>query len=161
MVKCKTEKKKPSGYHFTECGLDYIYLLNGYEEENDPDYGKLFTIHNSDELHEEIARNILLYKEKFEAQEVKFFRSLLRLTQKQLGELLDADARTVQHWEGANDKQQITPAYESLLRILIWEKYLDESKAFEFFEQNKASRTHYKAIEMQESNDHWTATIAA
>lgn len=159
MTSCKKYIGKPQGYHFEECGLDYVYLMNGYEIEKDPDFGELVRIFNADKLHREIARSVLLYKEKLEGQEIRFFRSLLRLTQEQLGELLSVKRETVSRWE--SDKHPIEESTAMLLRVIVWEEYLDEEKAKRFFELHKESRTHYKVLEMQESKNSWKVKLAA
>lgn len=41
-------------YHFTECGLDNVWLVNGYNE-IDTAYGKAYSVTAADELLREIA----------------------------------------------------------------------------------------------------------
>lgn len=160
MVNCKKQTKKPDGYHFRECGLDYVYLMNGYSIEEDPDFGESITVYNEDKLHREIARSVLLYKEKLSGQEIRFFRSLLRLTQEQLGDKLGVGRETVVRWENNNCK--IQDSADGFLRIIVWEKYLDKDKSYEFFELHKRDRTHYKALEMVETkNNRWQTRLAA
>ena len=159
MAKCKKEKKAPKGYHFLECGLDYVFLINGYKIDNDPDFGEIITIYNPDILHREIARNVLLYKLSLDGQEVRFLRSLLRLTQQQLANKLDVTRETVVRWE--TGKTKVPSSVDGLLRIIVWEQYLDEKKAVSFFEAHKHDRTHYEALEMQETKNHWKSQIAA
>jgi DNA-binding transcriptional regulator YiaG len=157
-MSCENETKKPKGYHFIECGLDYVYLVNGYELEDDPDFGECLTIHNGKKLHKEIAKAVLLYKPEFEGQEVHFFRSLLRLTQEQLAKLLGMNSRQVLRWENDKKNKKIPPAIDGLLRIIVWEMYLDVKNAVNFFKKHREERTHYKMLEvlkMQEQKESW------
>ncbi len=160
MTSCKKQIGKPQGYHFTECGLDYVYLINGYEVETDDVFGESTRIFNADKLHREIARSVLLHKQKLEGQEVRFLRSLLRLTQEQLGELLGGITReTVSRWE--SNRNPIDDSADMLLRVVVWEEYLDEQKARQFFDLHKKNRTHYKLLNMQESKNNWQVKLAA
>lgn len=159
MGKCETKIAGSSAYHFKECGLDYVYLLNGYEIESDPNFGDSITIYNESKLHREIARSVLLYKAKLEGQDIRFFRSLLRLTQEQLANKFDASRETVVRWE--NNDREISSTADSLLRIIVWEKYLNQDKAVKFFEEHKKDRVHYEILEMIESKNNWKSKIAA
>jgi len=44
-------------YHYKACGLDNVYLKNGYEEKNTPS-GKSIAIHDIDGLHKAIGKGI-------------------------------------------------------------------------------------------------------
>jgi hypothetical protein len=41
----------PEGYHYTRCGLDYVYLLNGYEV-RETAHGRGLAIEDGDDLHD-------------------------------------------------------------------------------------------------------------
>src|SRR5262245_61892833 len=45
--------------HYTASGLDYVYLLNGFTIEDDPDYGRMVSIHEPDALHVAIGLYII------------------------------------------------------------------------------------------------------
>ena len=45
--------------HYTASGLDYVYLVNGFSIENDPDYGRIVTIDSADDLHKAIGLHII------------------------------------------------------------------------------------------------------
>lgn len=154
---CIRQKDKPKGYHFKECGLDYVYLVNGYTIEDDSDYGECITIHNAEKLHKEIAKAVLLYKPHLEAQEVRFFRSLLRLTQEQLASKLGVDRRQIIRWESG--ETTVTESIDGFLRIIVWEYYLDAKKAVAFFEEHKKDRAHYKSFRLKESRKAWETQL--
>jgi DNA-binding transcriptional regulator YiaG len=161
MVKCSKTSNKPEGYRFLESGLDYVYLLNGYELDKDEEGEEILSIKNADQLHKEIAKNIVLHKENLSYQEVRFLRVLLRLTQEQLAKKIGVSSRQVQNWESHDEKSKITESCESLLRIMIWEIYLDNEKAIKFFEENKKNRTHYKMMRLKNSKNNWEIAKAA
>lgn len=155
MPKCHIQKNKPEGYHFTSCGLDYVYLINGYDIIEDPEEGECLVIHDANMLHKEIAKNILLYRKQLTHQEIRFFRSLLQLTQQQLGELLGVDSRTIQRWESKKETTTFPQATSDLLRIIVWENYLDKTKAIAFLQKHREERLHYKHLEMINSHNNW------
>jgi putative transcriptional regulator len=154
-MKCKLQNEKPDGYHFIESGLDYVYLVNGYDVEVDEDGDECVTIHNADTLMQEIARNIVLHKTELKAQELKFLRSLLNITQKNLAQFLGVTSREIQRWEDQDDENNIKAGNDGMLRILVWEKYLGGKDALAFLESCKAKRKHYQMMKLMELGDTW------
>ena len=45
-------------YHYTECGLDYVWLRNGFKRHETP-YGSGVAITEADQLHKVIARAVV------------------------------------------------------------------------------------------------------
>lgn len=90
-------------YHYTQCGLDYIYLVNGYRREETP-YGAGVSIEHADQLHEAIALSVITAPQALRGQELKFLRSMLDISQARLGDLLGKSRATVARWEsGLNE----------------------------------------------------------
>src|ERR1700730_4901525 len=48
-------------YQYTQCGLDDVYILNGYKRRQTP-YGSGITVENVEGLHEAIAQHLCLNK---------------------------------------------------------------------------------------------------
>jgi putative transcriptional regulator len=117
-MKCKFTKKPNNALKYTLCGLDYIYLHNGYHIEN-IDGQEYLSIDNADELHAEIANNIVLFKNNIEGQDVRFLRAVMKLTQRELSELLRDNIRTIQNWE-QNRHDSIDPLKADVIRMLYW-----------------------------------------
>ena len=63
-------------YHYTQCGLDYVYLENGFRLEETP-YGAGVSIEDADELHEAIALSIITSPHAIRGQELRFLRAML------------------------------------------------------------------------------------
>lgn len=99
-------------YHYTESGLDDIWLVDGYEIDEE---GNLF-IYDIEALHEAIAMNIILSPEGIEPKEIRYIRHYLDWSQKALAEHLGVDAQSVARWEKGQHPIQ-APA-EKLLKIL-------------------------------------------
>ncbi len=102
-------------HHYTECGLDYIYLLNGFKVHETP-YGEGISIQNADGLHKAIALAVIISPNALRGQEVRFLRSLLDVSQAGLGDILGASRATVARWEGGAD-QAIPAGSDRALRM--------------------------------------------
>ena len=100
-------------YHYTECGLENIYLLNGFNIDED---GSLM-IENIDDLHKAIANHVIRSQGLLNGSEIRFIRHYLDLSQKRLAELLGKDSQSVLRWE--NGKTNITPTADRLLRAML------------------------------------------
>lgn len=105
-------------YHYTESGLDFIYLFKGYEFVDGP-RGKSLKIHNIDGLHEAIGRFLVRERGTLSGAEVRFLRNELLLSQKNLATVLGATEQTVRRWE--NGKVPIPATSDAALRGLYME----------------------------------------
>lgn len=85
-------------YHYTECGLDNVFLANGFTYRDTP-RGRTVTIHNIDGLHEAIGRFLAKGARPLTGKEIRFLRTELLLSQRSLGKLLAVTELTVARWE--------------------------------------------------------------
>lgn len=85
-------------YHYRECGLPNVYLINGYREVETP-HGRGVAIEDVENLHMTIAYYLVEEKPSLTGPEVRFTRKLLELTQTQLAELLGVEDQSVRRWE--------------------------------------------------------------
>lgn len=90
-------------YHYTECGLDYIYLKDGFHYHETP-YGKGVSFDDPDGLHDAIARTVLAMPRQLKGQEVRFLRSMLGVSQTSLATAIGTTRPSVARWEGDADK---------------------------------------------------------
>ena len=74
-------------YQYRECGLDNMYLLNGFTVKRTK-HGETVTIHDMDGLHRVIGSYLVRERKTLNGREVRFLRHELELSQKTLGELL-------------------------------------------------------------------------
>lgn len=110
----KDEARQP--YHYTECGLDEVYLVGGYQV-HDTEYGRGVSVKDVDGLHRAIGLWLADDKKALNGKEVRFLRKELELTQAQLGDLLGASSQSVARWE--KDETDMPGAAELLLRVIF------------------------------------------
>lgn len=111
-----TNKGLKEPLHYPDCGLDDVYLLNGYEPEETP-YGSGVAIQDIDGLRAAIARDLVSRKKVLSGKEVRFLRKQMDLTQSDLGRLVGLDAQSVARWEKGQRVPKKGPA-ELLLRVI-------------------------------------------
>ena len=110
-------------YHYTECGLDNIYLLNGFKFIETP-RGKAVSIRDVDGLHKAIGLQLVTLKKDFSADDVNFLRNEMLMSQKTLATLLGVSEQAIQRWE--KGKTRIPKPSESLLRLLYRDHVKDK-----------------------------------
>lgn len=111
-------------YHYTESGLDNVWLANGYEFVDLPS-GKHLKIKDIDGLHREIGRKLTENKKNLTGKEIRFLRQEMLLSQTSLAKLLDITEQTVHRWE--KNKSEIPKPAESLIRFLYREHIHDNA----------------------------------
>jgi DNA-binding transcriptional regulator YiaG len=80
------------------CGLDDIWLVNGFTRE-ETSYGSAVSIKNVEGLHEAIALHIISDTGMLKPRELRFLRLEMDLTQGELAQRLKVDAQTIARWE--------------------------------------------------------------
>src|SRR5260370_24035855 len=85
-------------YHYKECGLDNIYLMNGFSIE-EVDGENYVSIENVDALWKVIGLNLVTKQKTFSPSEIRFLRGQMDLTQAELASYLRVDDQTVARWE--------------------------------------------------------------
>ena len=103
-------------YHYTESGLDYVYLESGYTKHDTP-YGKGVSIQNTDDLHRMIGKWIVSLPRPLTGAELRFLRLELEMSQRILADILNTEEQTLRRWEKARDKP-FNGSADRLLRAL-------------------------------------------
>jgi DNA-binding transcriptional regulator YiaG len=93
----------PKPYHYKECGLDNVFLANGYElEECD---GEMYvSVENVDGLWKAVGLHLVTTRKVFSPKEIRFLRRQMDYTQVELARKLRVDEQTVARWEKAKAK---------------------------------------------------------
>ncbi len=103
-------------FHYTACGLDDVWLLNGFSVVHTP-YGDGVAVEDSDGLHRVLAHVIVTDKRPVAAWELRFLRKHMGLSQNGLAQLLGSSDQRVARWE--KRQSGIDPAAERLVRLLV------------------------------------------
>ena len=98
------------------CGLEGIYLLNGYAiQEHDDELHVSIT--DMEGLHETIGRHLVGYRKGLSPKEIKFLRNTMGLTQAELAKRLGNNSQSVARWE--KGECEIPGTAEKLLRAVF------------------------------------------
>ncbi len=103
-------------YHYTDSGLNNIWLANGYEVVK-TNYGEGVVIHDLAGLHRAIGQ-MLGGKSRLTGTEVRFIRKEMELSQRGLAELMCVTDQAVAKWEKHG---QIPKGADRMLRLIYLE----------------------------------------
>lgn len=109
-------------YQYKMSGLDYVWLINGYEE-HETEYGPGVSIHKGEHLDSAIALAIINSPVRLRGQEVKFLRTLLKISQTEFATNLGVQRITVARWE-SKLKTPIPGPADRLLRVLVGRQFI-------------------------------------
>lgn len=118
-------------FHYPECGLDYIYLLNGLKEPEGNPFKTNYTLHEKN-LYSTIIHYLVHKRTNLLGKEIKFIRNYLSMTQEELGQHLNVSLNTILNWE--KNKSRIHGSSEYLLKLLSIDNGITEieQKLYEF-----------------------------
>lgn len=86
-------------HHFTDGGLQNVWLVNGYTVHRTP-YGSAVSIHDMDGLARAICMALTQKQGVLSGKEVRYIRQAgMTLSQPGLGSLLGVDGQTIARWE--------------------------------------------------------------
>ena len=112
------QEPAPQPLRYTMSGLDNVWLINGFVVEETP-YGRGVRIEAADELHQVLARTIVLDKAPMTGRELRFIRKLMRLSQHGLARLLGCSDQRVARWE--KGQTAMDPSADRLFRVVVRE----------------------------------------
>jgi putative transcriptional regulator len=81
-------------YHYTECGLEDVYLVNGFKTVQTP-FGEGVQIVDTDALHMAIGLNICDNANTITSEEFRFLRVEMSLSQKNLAQFMGVSDQTI------------------------------------------------------------------
>ena len=113
----KKQNMSSRDYHYTECGLNNIYLLNGYKLIQ-TSRGKAVSINDIDGLRRAIGLLLVTSKKELSGEQLRFLRKELLKSPTALAQLLGVSLTTIQRWE---KRGTMSKSAESLLRLLYRE----------------------------------------
>lgn len=111
--------------HYTGCGLDNVYLVNGYTEKETP-YGHAVAIEDLEGLHRAIGKFLVCNKRHLTGKEIRFLRHQMEMSQRSLGEVVGKSEQQVGNWE--KGKSRIPKSDDTLVRTLFLEYIKEKSE---------------------------------
>lgn len=146
-----------SGYHYTESGLNNVWLANGYASRKTK-YGDGVSIHDVDGLHRAIAR-ALADKPRLTGAEIRFLRKAMGMSQRALGEVLGVTDQAVALWER---KGRLPRTADRLLRLIFVEHDRGTPPIVDFIQQlNELDQKDHEQIIAEECKGSWRTRMAA
>ena len=99
------ESTAENRYHYTQCGLDNIFLVSGYscQEIDGTEYVSIKVVEG---LWKAIGISIATEHSVISPQEIRFLRTHMELTQEELARKLGTEAQTLARWEKSQTKLQ-------------------------------------------------------
>jgi DNA-binding transcriptional regulator YiaG len=113
---CGDPEPASKPYHYKECGLDNIYLMNGFEIE-EVDGEEYVSIKAVDKLWKAIGLNLVTSKKILSPKEIRFLRGQMEKTQAEVASLLRVDDQTVARWE--KGKVRLSGTADIAFRLLF------------------------------------------
>ncbi len=142
-----------SEYHYTESGLDSVYLVNGYKIVERPQGNKI-VIQDIDGLHKAIGRSLVSEKKRLSGKDIRFLRNELLMSQAALAQLLQVDEQTVARWEKGRTK--IPGNASVMLRVMYLEHIGDNEKISDLLRKIADIEDRIdRKISLEETNGSW------
>ena len=106
-------------HHYTESGLDNIYLESGFHIHDTP-YGQGVSIQDTEGLHKAIGKWLISQPKPINGAELRFIRLEMESTQRDLAGIIGATEQTFRLWEKKR-KSPIPGTADRLIRALYSE----------------------------------------
>jgi DNA-binding transcriptional regulator YiaG len=147
-------------YHYTDSGLDNVWLANGYHKHKTA-YGEGISIDNTEALHRVIGKWLVSVAKPLNGAELRFIRLELEMTQRDLADQLGTTEQTLRLWERHRDKDINGPA-DRLLRALYSEHIgIKRSLRKMLAERIREEAPHVNAKAcLRETNRRWSVKAA-
>ena len=145
-------------YHYTECGLDNVWLANGYRVKDTP-YGKGVAFADADQLDATIARCLAAKEGRLTGKEFRFLRTLLGLAQHNLADMLNVSDQSVSLWERTG---KVPKLEDAVLRKFVLEHLDGDGKLTDLIAcTNAVDRLVHQQIVVRTYAHKWTAKSQA
>lgn len=145
-------------YHYTESGLNNIYLKNGFAEEEID--GETYTsIDDMNGLHKTIAQIIVDSRQPLSNQEFKFLRIELNLSQKVLANRFGVADQTIARYEKGHSV--IPRTTDAALRVLYMESIEKNNPVSYFLELlcDAEAQQAQSEIQLEEAQEQWRVVV--
>lgn len=155
-------------YPYKGCGLEGIYLLNGYTAE-EYDGEVHVSIREVEGLHRAIGRHLVLHRKALAPKEIRFLRNTMDITQAELAAMLGNTSQSVARWE--KGECEMPGPEEKLLRAIYLASLIPERELLmlkdllvtKLAELDRIDQIHAPTaqFELKLGSDEWTEKLAA
>lgn len=147
-------------YHYIECGLENVWLINGYTVREIDGYGQVVSFDDLCGLHKTIGIS-LTKKNYLSGDEFRFLRKECELSQAKLAHSLGVQEQTVSLWERGTG----IPKYAIKAIKGLYLEYVDEHPTFESIYKSPEIETDVETkdgmLQFEERDGHWMLPMAA
>jgi putative transcriptional regulator len=109
-------------YHYTESGLDNIFLIDGYALHKTA-YGKGVSIKDTEGLHRAIGRTLVSVPRPLTGAELRFLRLEMEATQRDLAGIVGTSEQSLRLWEKHRNKPISNGSADRLVRA-VYSEYI-------------------------------------
>lgn len=113
-------------FHYKGCGLDNVYLANGYERRTTNSGMEVMHIEDMAGLHRTIALTVAVNPLEIGGAEFRFLRKELDMSQRAIAGVLGVQEQTVSLWERG---EQPVPQYAAVLICALTREYFSGQAA--------------------------------
>jgi DNA-binding transcriptional regulator YiaG len=143
-------------YHYTEAGLQNVWLANGYHVRKTK-YGEAVSVEDAEGLHRAIGRRIA-QKRYLTGTEFRFLRKELDLSQRRVADLVGTSEQTVALWE---KRGKIPKTADRIFRAIYLETVDGNVKIKDFIERiAELDRKVEEKMIFQDTEDGWLPQAA-
>jgi len=141
-------------HHYTESGLDNVWLKNGYTVKQTP-HGKAVAVMDADALRKVLAMWLTKKEGRLTGKEFRYLRGMLCLSQLNAAQMLGVTEGAVSLWERTG---KVPSASDALMRLLVLEKMEGDGKVGEIIHRvNAVDRLVNQNIVASERGHKWSA----
>jgi putative transcriptional regulator len=141
-------------YHYKECGLDNVYLANGYRIHK-TSYGEGVSIQNTEGLHKAIGRWLALTPKSLTGAALRYLRLEMEITQRDLAGILGTTEQSLRLWEKHRTKAMPGSA-DHLLRGVYLEYIGGDGKLRRMLERlTQLDQLQHAEACFQKKNNSW------
>lgn len=143
-------------YHFTECGLDNVWLKNGFTIKETP-FGPAVSFAALEQLLDEIAAHLVRKPGRLTGKEFRYLRSKMHLSQAAMATLQGVSEQNISLWE----RRGRVPKSNDTLQRLLYLKHAagDETLKSAFDRIMTVERLVHQKIVATSSRGGWKFTV--
>lgn len=137
-------------YHYTESGLQNVWLRNGYTK-HETDYGEGVSIRDVDGLHRAIGLS-LARRPRLTGTQLRFLRKEMGMSQHVFAQLIGTSEQTISLWER---RGHMTKVADRMTKLIYVEHTCGNVKIREVIERLNDLDGRAERLDFEDSNGRW------